>query len=233
MWDAGCGMLRGSRCCRRCLIQQSPGRLRRRTRAMWGKSKSRAGARGCARLWGRQGGDRGSRAPGLPSPRAPAEGRGGGSGGRQGGREADRSPSAVTFHSFKCLGFLQISSGFPGAFLFFSTYRGLQPVLADPRACTKYHCCQPDLQVCAGIVTGLGLEASLGDFLPLFSDVRARRRPRLQEAFSAGALQQQRALVLAGERGCTTPLSASGPQSCGSVSYQCNELPQSPGSAPL
>lgn len=35
--------------------------------------------------------------------------------------EADRSPSAVTFHSFKCLGFLQISSGFPGAFLFFST----------------------------------------------------------------------------------------------------------------
>ena len=103
-----------------------------------------------------------------------------------GGLEADRSPSAVTFHSFKCLGFLQISSGFPGAFLFFSNYRGLQLVLADPCACTKYHCCQPDLQVCAGIITGLGLKASLGDFLPLIFDVHAQRRLHLPEAFSLG-----------------------------------------------
>lgn len=227
-------MLGASRCRQCCPIQQSPRPAAPQSQSAVGKEQKPSWGQGLCPALGQAG-----RRPGLLSSGAPvlqgsSRGRGGGSGGRQGGREADCSPSAVTFHSFKCLGFLQISSGFPGAFLFFSTYRGLQPVLADPCACTKYHCCQPALQVCAGIVTGLGLEASLGDFLPLFSDVRTRRWPHLQEAFSAGALQQQqRALVLVGERGCTTPLSASVPQSWGSVGCQCNELPQSPGSVPL
>lgn len=183
---AGCGTLRASRLRRHGPVQHSPRPGAPQNQSDAGKEQKPSWGQGLCSALGAEGYEGDQRSPGpilqgfgkTQRRREWCAGRG--------GWKADRSPSAVTFHSFKCLGFLQISSGFPGAFLFFSNYRGLQLALADPCACKKYHCCQPDLQVCAGIITGLGLKVSLGDCLPLIFDAHAQRWLHLQEAFSLG-----------------------------------------------
>lgn len=71
------------------------------------------------------------------------------------------------FPFFQVFGFPANKLWISWSFFIPHNYHGLQLVLADPCACSKYHCCQPDLQACAGTSMGLGLKASLGDFLPL------------------------------------------------------------------